>query len=352
VRRETVRLLLGVGAGTLLLLLFFKGVDFRAMGAAFSRADPVLLAASVAVSALTMVLRSWRWGELLRPLGRVGFLDLFSATVVGFMAGLVIPRAGEVLRPYLVSRRHAIRTSAGFASIILERIVDLVTVLLLFALYLRVLAPPGQIAPGLRSVLETSGLLAGAAALGALGVLVALHWRAEPVLRLADRVFGLLPARLGAALGRVLRSFASGLAILRVPPARMALLAAQSLLVWLSIALGLHLVIRAFDIALPFPGMFLLLGFLTVGVAIPTPGMVGGFHEAFLLALTEAFGVDRNAAAAAGVAAHAVSNLPVLLMGLALLGREGLTLRRVADMAEDGAPREAGQADAVAGQGA
>ena len=81
----------------------------------------------------------------------MGYADLFSATMVGFASGLLVPRAGELLRPWLVSRRHPIPTSAGFATIILERLVDLITVLALFALYLFVLpAPPrsGRV-PGL-----------------------------------------------------------------------------------------------------------------------------------------------------------------------------------------------------------
>ena len=63
-----------------------------------------------------------------------------------------------------------------------------------------------------------------------------------------------------------------------------------------------------------------MVAFLTVGVAVPTPGAVGGFHEFYLLALTQAFGVDKHVAAAAGIACHALTNLPVLVLGLALWG--------------------------------
>jgi uncharacterized membrane protein YbhN (UPF0104 family) len=91
---------------------------------------------------------------------------------------------------------------------------------------------------------------------------------------------------------------------------------------------------RAFGLDLPFHTSFLMVAFLTVGVAVPTPGTVGGFHEFYLLALTQAFGVDKVTAAAAGLACHALTNLPVLVLGLALLGREGLTMGKVADMAD------------------
>jgi uncharacterized membrane protein YbhN (UPF0104 family) len=75
--------------------------------------------------------------------------------------------------------------------------------------------------------------------------------------------------------------------------------------------------------------------FLVVGVSIPTPGMVGGFHAFFLLALNGVFGVDRDLAAAAGLTAHALSNLPVLLLGIAFLSREGLSMEKVAEMSSE-----------------
>src|SRR2546428_5080165 len=137
-RRLAVGGLLALG----LLLLFFRGVDLTALRAAFRSADPRFLAGVVAATLVTYVVRAWRWGYLLAPLARVPFMRLFSVTLVGFMSGLIVPRAGEVVRPYLIARHHALATSAAFASIILERLVDLITVLALFFLYLYVLPHP------------------------------------------------------------------------------------------------------------------------------------------------------------------------------------------------------------------
>src|SRR5258708_35476748 len=70
-------------------------------------------------------------------------------------------------------------------------------------------------------------------------------------------------------------------------------------------------------------------------MGIPTGGMVGGFHVFYFLAINQALGVDKDTPAAAGTAAHALSNLPVLVLGLLLLGREGITFGRVAQMTEE-----------------
>jgi len=149
---------------------------------------------------------------------------------------------------------------------------------------------------------------------------------------LVDRLLSPLPSRISAAVSKAFRAFGDGLAVLQAPGLHLLAIFGQSLLLWLSIDLTMYLNNRAFGLDLPFHSTFLLIGFLTVGVAVPTPGMVGGFHESYLLALTQAFGVDKGTAAAAGITGHALTNLPVLLMGLLFLGREGLTFGKVAEM--------------------
>jgi uncharacterized membrane protein YbhN (UPF0104 family) len=330
------RLAAGVLLALGLLAFFFHGLNWRELGAAFRSANPILLAGVVVVTVMTYFLRAWRWGSLLAPLARVPLRHLFPATVVGFMTGLLVPRAGEVVRPYLISRRHPIRTSAGFASIILERLVDLITVLSLFGLYLYALPTPAAQTRGpLLGLLKLGGAMAGAGALGVLVVLLLLHGHAPAVVGALRRVLGPLPDAWVEAVAQAVATFAEGLGVLKASPAHLLVIFGQSVLVWLSISLSIWLNNRAFGLDLPFHTSFLMVAFLTVGVAVPTPGSVGGFHEAYLLALTQAFGVDKLRAAAAGLACHALTNLPVLVLGLALLGREGLTMGKVADMTDD-----------------
>ena len=289
----------------------------------------------MASAALTYVLRAWRWGAFLRPLAQVPLGRLVRVTVVGFMSGLFIPRASEFVRPYLVTRSHGVATAAGFATVVLERVVDLITVLGLFFLYLYVLPFPAAQRPEPLSLLRATGAGAAAVAFAALGVLAAFHFQADRAMAVIDRLLRWLPARVAAPFGRIARSFSDGLAVLKAPLPHLAWILVQSVLLWLSIALGIWSADLAFGLDLPFRSTFLILGFLTVGVSIPTPGMVGGFHEAYLLALTQAFGVERHAAAAAGLTLHALTNLPVLLIGLLWLSGEGLTRGKLQEITDE-----------------
>jgi uncharacterized membrane protein YbhN (UPF0104 family) len=98
---------------------------------------------------------------------------------------------------------------------------------------------------------------------------------------------------------------------------------------WLSIAAGIWCVSRAFHIPLPFVGSFLVMALLVVGVAVPTPGAVGGFHYFYRLAATTFYGAPNDRAVGAAIVLHAVSFVPVAVVGLALLAREGMSLASV-----------------------
>jgi uncharacterized protein (TIRG00374 family) len=323
----------------LLLVAVFWRIDWDELRGALRDAHLGPLIGLSAVTVAVYALRAWRLGFLLAPLGKVRFVDLFSATYVGFATGLIVPRAQEILRPWLVSRRYPIPLSAGFATIIIERLVDLITVLVLFALYLFVLpTPPQQAGGALMGVVQVAGAATGLAALVTLVVLVALHSHADRVLGILDRILDRLPDWMAGPLRGVVRAFSEGLAVLRAPAGHLAAILGQSVAIWLLICLGFHLNNTAFSLDLPFHATFLLIAFLTVGVAIPTPGMVGGFHAFYLLTLHQMFGVDKATAAAAGLTAHAFSLLPVLVIGLGFLGREGLSLGRAASVTEERSP--------------
>ena len=119
-------------------------------------------------------------------------------------SGLLVPRAGEILRPWLVSRRYPIPTSAGFATIILERLVDLITVLGLFALYLFVLPTPAQQVGGpLMELVKIGGAATGVVALVVLALLLALHAHADRVLGLLERLLARLPRWAAGPLRRM-----------------------------------------------------------------------------------------------------------------------------------------------------
>lgn len=332
--KQKLQLLVGIILAAALLAWFLHGQNWSEIGAAFGRAHVRHLMGLVAATIFAYAVRAWRWGLLYRPLAPVPFGDLHSATYVGFMSGQLVPRAGEVLRPYLIARKHPVTVGAGLATIILERLIDLITVLVLLALYIYVLPMPAEQVRGpVLDRLKLAGGAAAAIAVVALLVLLAFHVYAEKALAVADRILAWFPEIVARPFRGLLKSFGEGLSVLKAPPGLWVAIAGGSIVMWLAIAYGFHFNNLAFDIVLPVHATFLLIAFLVVGVAIPTPGNVGGFHIFYLYAMQDAFGVAQETAAAAGISAHALSNLVILVIGLAFLAREGLTMGKVAELA-------------------
>jgi uncharacterized membrane protein YbhN (UPF0104 family) len=162
-------------------------------------------------------------------------------------------------------------------------------------------------------------------ALLGLGFLAALRVEGGPARRALHWILDLLPGVMGRKIKGLVDSFISGLEVFGSSPAQWGRLIGESLLLWVCIGVIIHLNSVAFEFEIPFQSAFLIIAFLTVGVAIPTPGMVGGFHASYTLALTAIYGVDQGRSVAAGLVLHALQNLPVLILGLAFLGREGLS---------------------------
>ena len=123
------------------------------------------LAASICLILLSNVGRALRWQVMLRPFGHpIGVWRLTSDTAIGLTAGVLLGRVGEVVRPYLISVQTRLPFSSQVAAWLLERILDLLAVLLLCG-YALIRIPPDswRLGPKVQDALAAGGYsLAGA----------------------------------------------------------------------------------------------------------------------------------------------------------------------------------------------
>ena len=329
-----------VGLFTLagLVGLFLYKVDLLRVAAEIARARPEWLALSLATMIVNLAIRAFRWQYLLEPLGHTTFARAFRATAVGFAANSVLPaRAGEVIRPYFLARTdraHGRMSATGaFATIILERLLDVITVLVLLASYVFVFGRDLRLTnPIAVTWLKGIGGVAAAVAFGALAILFVLAGDPARLGRATERLARVVPS-FAAVIARVAEKFAHGLAAIR-RPGRLLVALAWSFPLWLSIAVGIWAVAVAFRLTVPFTGSFVVIALLVLGVAVPTPGAIGGFHAAFRYSATAFFGAPDAAAVGAAIVLHLVSIGPSLLLGLMFAAQEGLNvtgMRRLAD---------------------
>ena len=151
------------------------GFEWSQFASTFRNVHWAWLAGSVVIILLTYVGRAYRWCVMVRPMRPdPSVWNIFTATVVGFTAIVLFGRAGEFVRPYLISVKEHVSFSSQMAAWVLERILDLLMVLLIFGLALLQISHSGlKPGPHLRVVLQTGGLIVGLTGGGCLAILLA-----------------------------------------------------------------------------------------------------------------------------------------------------------------------------------
>lgn len=332
--RASLRAILLVALALALLAWFVRGVDLAAVGPEIAHGRMDLLALAVGMTLVTYVIRTLRWQYLLAGLGPTRFTTAFRATVIGFAANFLLPaRAGELIRPYVLSRHAPVAASSAFATVVLERVFDMATVLVLFAGFaLTAGRSLRQSDPVLFRAVQAGGVTAAVATCAVLLTFFVLSGRPATIRRMSAAVERRLPARLARMVDGLAERFVLGLGAVRRPRQWLVVLA-LSFPLWLSITCGIWLVSRAYGIEVGYLGSLLVMTLLVVGVAVPTPGAIGGFHEFYRIAVTSFFGASAEKAVSAGIVLHAISFVPITLLGIAFMIGEGLTvgsMRRLA----------------------
>jgi uncharacterized protein (TIRG00374 family) len=245
---------------------------------------------------------------------------IFSASAIGFMANMILPfRVGEFARPYLISRHSDVSLSVALASVVLERILDL---LVLFAFGVWVVTT-SEVPP----VLTQLTWLAGAFVTILFAGILVVHFNRKRFLPLVDRLWLAIPSSIGQRIIRVEHEFLDALAI--VAEGRvLAAVVAWSFYVWFTIALTFSLGFYALDIAVPFvAGGITVTTVVALAVSVPgAPGFIGQFEWGCKVALEQVFGIPGARALAYSFVVHALQWATQVAVGLVYLVREGLSL--------------------------
>ncbi len=301
----------GLVLSALLVWLSVRGIEFRGVVDGFRTIRCGFVLPAVAVMFLMQLLRSIRWGIILRPIGKVDQLTLFSVTSVGFLAIIAIPaRLGELARPYLIANKSPIPMSSALGTIFVERTLDGLAILIVAAVALFFTPlPPWLVRSSILFLFVTLALFV---------VMILMIVRREASLRVLAPVIGRLPARYAEAVNRLIGHFIEGFRIM-VDPALLLLGALLSIIIWLIDALAIYLLFLAFGLHLPVAAAFVLMIILIIGIAIPTaPGFIGNWHYFCILGLS-LFGIPKTDALTFAIIYHALSIGILIFLGIIFL---------------------------------
>jgi hypothetical protein len=302
-----------------LLIFFLKGIRLREITGQIASASGTWLAASLVLAIGTFLLRALRWTWLLRPVARVRFYPAFVATAFGFAANNLPGKVGEVLRPALLSRSEKLPFSPLLASVLLERVFDGASVIFFF-LIAAVTGIPNTRGTG--KLLFPAGLL-----LVLVCAVVFSVFRRVETERFLEKLWRRLPEKLQPRARSFVETFVDGFASLK-SPRLLLLVTAGSLAMWLIINVQIYTVLRAFHLDLPFSASFVVTAAAVLGLMFPTPGGLGSYHVAVQLALMDVYGVAKDTASGVALVAHAISFVPITLVGLALFAATPIERKR------------------------
>jgi len=316
--------------GGLFVYLFVKKLDWLHVWSDAREADLLLLALAVCLMVLTYVVRSLRWRALLDGMATPTWFALFRATAIGFTALFLLGRAGElIVRPAALSLKEPVKPSASYATVLIERVFDMVTVVIFFAANMAFFqfnrSEPAAIENfRLIRIVGVSLLMISAAGIYGLSI---FRRKSEGALKYLDRRLHGLPEPLHRTLMNLLEHISEGLAVLHDAKS-LAVTLVYTAALWLLVVGAYVLVMRAFGIPqelVPYTGAIFVMGLSMLGSVVPTPGgATGPFHAAAAASLVF-LGVERNQAASAAIVLHLVIFLPAVFFGFFYILKDGIT---------------------------
>jgi uncharacterized protein (TIRG00374 family) len=313
---------LGLLSSVVFLALAMQQVDWHRTAATFQEVDWLLVCLGILAAVATIVTFAFRWRLLLSNTAQLSVNDTFSYITIGYLANIIFPlRLGELARAMLLGKRHGISASLVFGSVVLERTLDLLTVLILALGISFVMEIPPIIRAGMM-ILAGTGFVV-------LGALLLLSRSGNCILRWLAGLSALAPALVAQRIGMLVERFGEGLAALR-HGRELGLVLGLSALAWVIAGAATASYIAAFHLHAPWYAGFFVLTVTNLGSAIPSsPGFLGVYHYLAVLALS-VWVPDRSEALAYAIGTHGISVLINILLGCACLAREGIAFRSIA----------------------
>ena len=320
-RKRALSIGFGIFVTVACLALVIQRIPLADAKESFSRANYFTLPLLMLALFLFFWLKAVRWRLLLQPLQRFRTREVVPAMMIGFMGNNILPaHLGEFARVFVLGRQYKLSKTAVFSSVVLERIFDVVAILMFLGIGV-------AFAPGLPDEQKTASLyLAGITGVAVFILAVYLFWT-DHFVRMAEWMlsFWFVPGKLRTLAVTMLESGAEGLHSMRSGKL-VAGIFLTSVLQWFINGIAIYASMWSFGIRISPLAAFVVMGVVAIGVTIPsTPGFFGLVQICFMVSLA-VFGVKESDAVAASIYYHLCQYIPVTLVGFYYLNRTGMRL--------------------------
>lgn len=338
--KRALQVIIGVLVAVVLMGLLLRGVAWSDLFASLEKMRwGWLLLAQVPIWA-SFFLRIQRWAYVVRAVHPAKFRAMFSSTQLAFLVNFTIGmRLGELVRPLVLSRLTRMTFAKAMAVNALDRVNDLIGLIVVMLIGVVAFRPDHDIVLdkgvfGLKnpltipkSIIVNGGEGSAVALGGVLAALVMIYLNQRLMLRITDAVLGVVSKKLAAWACHMIAQFAEGLHVFR-NVADMTKSILYSLATWACFLLAYALLFQAFDLTWPWYAVFIVQMILAFFVSAPgVPGMVGQFHMPIVVGMLMTIpNVALSDCIALAIVAHASNMIPITVLGIYALWREGLSL--------------------------
>lgn len=302
------------------IVLAVRGVDWQKFTDVITHGQPLILLSAAAASGAAIVAAGMRWRIAARPHADLTASDAIDIVMICNLVNMMLARLGDLARAALTAHVSGRDSGRVLGGVVVERFVDVFMLLALAAAMSQVVPFPAAVRTGVM----VFALVAAAA-------LVTIWWAAAWFAEVVRAVIGAFSTRAASVIAGLIKSVSQGVRT-SARSDQLWRVAAWSFVVWVLSGVSIILTIRALGIDVPwFAGLFALL-VINLGGAIPaSPGAIGVYHYLFMLALSVWIS-EPSAALGAAVVSHATGVVVTVLLGMAGLARQDISVGRLRSM--------------------
>lgn len=322
---KSKRFWLGVVITIVTLVLAFQGIQFNQLLESLAQFNWWWLPVLMLVFFISYLGRVFRWQALFFPY-HPSWVRTFDCLNIGYLLSNVTPaRIGDFARAYLLGTLEKIPVARALSTVVVERALDGLTVVLL----LLVLLP---FTPNVPQEYVRAGLILGATGLILLAVLAIISLQQARGIAFLKKLASPFPFLQREGLWRFIEHLIAGFAVIRTPrPVLIAI--AWSIEVWVMASVLAWLVMLAMGLHLPLiAGFWIQVATALVVTVAASPGQLGVFHLTAVFVLTTIFGADNTLALAYAFVMHGITYLMLMLLGVISTAREGIDLAKIQDI--------------------
>ncbi len=311
-------------------------IDFSKVWISMKSAKLLYLGLSFLINPVHVLIRSHRWTLMIKPVGKLRVIDSYSIQMVGYMANGILPlRIGEFVRGILVGSRAHLSRSTGLATVLLERSLDVLSLLAFLGIAGFLNAFIIDPIADFNKYIGHGAIVFGAAAAVLLGLILYLTLLADPDSGLLFRILSRFPKVIQRRVKSILSNFIAGFEILKSAKHYFTIIVETASL-WILYGIQLYLVMVAFGFnegnnlisGSPIIATMVVLLISAVGLSIPSaPAGIGAFHGACMLGLSLVGISDQESAAGFAVLLHALTMGFYIITGFFFMWREGVNIR-------------------------